>query len=181
MRLAGRGAICMAFRFSPRMPTCVCSRSGPFPLDFPPILNQTHLHAQCLSARPPRRCFDQPCLATVDRVPPEPLGVIMPEATFWFASPFREWIGQRTLTIRWDGRITLREVFERLAAEHVRLRTNLKGTGLQQESFNNLAAIMLDGDFLALDAVIPDGARVDVFTPLAGGGDAASLPRLAEP
>jgi molybdopterin converting factor small subunit len=102
----------------------------------------------------------------------------MPEATFWFSSPFREWIGQRTLTVRWEGRITLREVLERLAADHVRLRANLTGGGLQQESFNNLAAVMVDGDFLALDAVIPNGAQVNVFTPLAGGGDLATPPRF---
>jgi len=34
----------------------------------------------------------------------------MPQATFWFASPFKEWIGQRSLTLTWQGRITLREV-----------------------------------------------------------------------
>lgn len=97
----------------------------------------------------------------------------MAEAAFWFSSPFREWIGQRTLVIRWQGQITLREVLERLAAEHAKLGANLKASGLQQEAFNNLAAVMLDGDFLALDAVIPDGAKVDVFTPLAGGGGRA--------
>lgn len=99
--------------------------------------------------------------------------VAMAEATFWFSSPFREWIGQRTLTIRWEGRITLREVLDRLAADHAGFRAHLKGGGLQQESFNNQAAVVLDGDFLPLDAVIPDGAKVDVFTPLAGGSDLA--------
>lgn len=93
----------------------------------------------------------------------------MPEATFWFSSPFREWIGQRTVTVRWEGRITLREVFERLAAEHPRLRANAVGAGLCQESFNDLAAVIMDGNFLALDSTVPDGAAVDVFTPLAGG------------
>ena len=93
----------------------------------------------------------------------------MSGATFWFSSPFREWIGQRTVTVRWEGRITLREVFERLAAEHSTFRTHVTVGGLRQDTFDNLAAVILDGDFLALDSVIPDGAKVDVLTPLAGG------------
>ncbi len=101
----------------------------------------------------------------------------MPEATFWFSSPFREWIGQRTVTVHWEGRMTLREVLERLAAEHPKFQVNAVGAGLRQESFSNLAAVLLEGDFLALDSAIPDGAKVDVFTPLAGGGCAGlSLP-----
>ena len=95
----------------------------------------------------------------------------MPEATFWFSSPFREWIGQRTVTVRWEDRITLREVLERLGAEHAAFRANVTG-GLTQDSFNHLAAVIMDGDFLALHSGIPDGAEVHVFTPLAGGADA---------
>jgi len=93
------------------------------------------------------------------------------EATFWFSNPFREWIGQRTVTVRWEGRITLREVLDRLAADNSRFRANVIGGGLRQETFDNLAAVILDGDFLALDSVIPDAAKVDVLTPLAGGAD----------
>ena len=93
----------------------------------------------------------------------------MPAATFWFSSPFREWLGQRTVTVRWEGRITLREVIERLAAGHPLFRDNVTDRGLHQDSFNNQAAILLDGDFLSLDSTIPDGAKIDVFTPLAGG------------
>ena len=95
----------------------------------------------------------------------------MPEATFWFSSPFREWLGQRTVTVRWEGQITLREVVERLAAGHPLFRDNVTDRGLHQDSFNNQAAILLDGDFLSLDSTIPDGAKVDVFTPLAGGAN----------
>jgi len=95
----------------------------------------------------------------------------MPEATFWFSSPFREWIGQRTVTVRWEDRITLREVLERLGAEHAAFRANVTG-GLTQDSFNHLAAVIVEGDFLALHSTIPDGAEVHVFTPLAGGADA---------
>ena len=40
---------------------------------------------------------------------------------------------------------------------------------LKQDNFNNVAAVLMDGNFLALDSVIPDQATVDVFTPLAGG------------
>ncbi len=89
----------------------------------------------------------------------------MPEATFWFSSPFREWIGQRTLTIRWEGRTTLLEVLERLGAAHPAFRTNVMRGGPTQEGFNQLAAVIVDGDFLALSATIPDGAKVHVFTP----------------
>ena len=93
----------------------------------------------------------------------------MVEATFWFSSPFREWICQRTVAVRWEGCITLREVFERLAADNSGFRTNVTGGGLRQETFDNLAAVILEGDFLALASTIPDGAKVDVLTPLAGG------------
>ena len=93
----------------------------------------------------------------------------MPEATFWFSSPFRGWIGQRTVSVRWDGRITLREVLHRLAADHPSFRHRVFGSGLDQDRFNNLAAVLMDGNFLALDSEIPDRATVDVFTPLAGG------------
>jgi ThiS family len=94
----------------------------------------------------------------------------VPEATFWFSNPFRDWIGQRTVTVRWDGRLTLREVLHRLAAEHPGFRRHVCGNDLNQETFNNLAAVLMDGNFLALDSVIPDQATVDVLTPLAGGG-----------
>ncbi|HSQ15832.1 MAG TPA: hypothetical protein VLQ94_05955 [Candidatus Binatia bacterium] len=40
---------------------------------------------------------------------------------------------------------------------------------MNQDTFNNLAAVLMDGNFLALDSVIPDQAAVDVLTPLAGG------------
>lgn len=93
----------------------------------------------------------------------------MPEATFWFSSPFREWIGQRSLTLTWAGRITLREVWERLAADHPRLRANLPREGIQEEAMSHLTAVIVEGDILTLDAEIKDGAKVDVLTPLSGG------------
>ncbi len=93
----------------------------------------------------------------------------MPEATFWFSSPFREWIGQRSLTLTWPGRITLREVWERLAADHPRLRANLPREGIQEEAMSHLTAVIVEGDILTLDAEIKDGAKVDVLTPLSGG------------
>jgi len=93
----------------------------------------------------------------------------VPEATFWFSNPFRDWIGQRTVTVRWDGFLTLREVLHRLAAEHPSFRLHVFGNDLHQETFNNLAAVLMGGNFLALDSVIPDQATVDVLTPLAGG------------
>jgi molybdopterin converting factor small subunit len=93
----------------------------------------------------------------------------VPQATFWFSSPFREWIGQRSLTLTWAGRITLREVWERLAADHPRLRANLPREGIQEEAMSHLTAVIVDGDILTLDAEIRDGAKVDVLTPLSGG------------
>ena len=106
----------------------------------------------------------------------------MPEATFWFSSPFRDWIGQRTVTVHWEGRLTLREVLHRLAAEHPGFRLQVFRCGLTQDAFNNLAAVLMNGDFLALDSEIPDKATVDVFTPLAGGaGRQATVPRHHPP
>ncbi len=93
----------------------------------------------------------------------------MPLATFWFASPFKEWIGQRSLTIAWEGRITLGEVLERLAAEYPALRANLLRRGLQEEAMSDLVAVIADGDILPLEAEIKDGAKVVVLTPLSGG------------
>jgi sulfur carrier protein ThiS len=93
----------------------------------------------------------------------------MPEATFWFSSPFRDWIGQRTVTVHWEGDLTLRDVLHRLAAEHPGFRPRVFRNGLNQDAFNDRAAVLMNGDFLALDSVIPDKATVDVFTPLAGG------------
>jgi len=93
----------------------------------------------------------------------------MPQATFWFSSPFREWIGRRSLTLTWAGRITLREVWERLAADHPRLRANLPREGIQEEAMSHLTAVIVEGDILTLDAEIKDGAKVDVLTPLSGG------------
>jgi molybdopterin converting factor small subunit len=93
----------------------------------------------------------------------------MARATFWFASPFKEWIGHRTLTISWEGQATLRQIFLRLEADYPGLRPHLSSQGLQDESMNQMLAVILDGDFLSLDSVIPDGAKVDVLTPLAGG------------
>jgi molybdopterin converting factor small subunit len=93
----------------------------------------------------------------------------VPEATFWFASPFREWIGQRTVTVRWEGCLTLGEALQRLAAQHPRFRRQVFGSGLNQRTFNDVAAVLMDGNFLSLESVIPDRAAVDVFTPLSGG------------
>jgi hypothetical protein len=95
--------------------------------------------------------------------------VPVPEATFWFASPFREWIGQRTVTVRWERHLTLGEALQRLAAEHPSFRQHVFGRGLDQQTFNDLAAVLMDGNFLSLESVIPDRATVDVFTPLSGG------------
>ena len=92
----------------------------------------------------------------------------MPQATLWFSRPFRDWIGQAEITLQWDDHLTLRDALERLAAEYPRLRTHI-APHLDQDTFNNLAAVILNGDFLALDAEIPDSATVNVFTPLAGG------------
>jgi molybdopterin converting factor small subunit len=91
------------------------------------------------------------------------------QATLWFSSPFEEWIGQRSLVLTWDGRITLREIWERLAADYPKLRANLPREGLHEEAMSHLAAVIVDGDILTLDAEIRDGAKVDVLTPLSGG------------
>jgi molybdopterin converting factor small subunit len=96
----------------------------------------------------------------------------MAQATFWFASPFKDWIGRRTLTLAWEGQATLRQIFLRLAADYPRLRENLPREGLQDESLDHMLAVILDGNFLSLDSIIPDGAKVDVLTPLAGGAGA---------
>jgi sulfur carrier protein ThiS len=34
---------------------------------------------------------------------------------------------------------------------------------------SHIVAVIMEGDILALDAVIKDGAKVDVLTPLSGG------------
>jgi molybdopterin converting factor small subunit len=94
---------------------------------------------------------------------------VVPEATFWFSSPFREWIGQQSLTVSWEGRITLREIWERLAAAYPKVRANLPREGIQEEAMSHLTAVIVDGDILTLDAEIKDGAKVDVLTPLSGG------------
>jgi len=94
---------------------------------------------------------------------------IMPQATFWFASPFKEWVGQRTLTLSWVGTLTLRNLWERLASEYPKLRANLPREGLQEEAMSHMVAVIVDGDILTLDAAIKDGAKVDILTPLSGG------------
>lgn len=99
----------------------------------------------------------------------------MPQATFWFASPFKEWIGQRTLTLSWEGKLTVRGLWERLATDFPKLRTNLPREGIQEEAMSQMVAVILDGDILTLDSVIRDGAKVDVLTPLSGGADPGFL------
>jgi hypothetical protein len=93
----------------------------------------------------------------------------MATATFWFASPFRDWIGRRTVTVDWDGRLTLRDVVLRLAAAHPEVRRHIPPERLTDDAWNHLAAVLLRGDFLSLDSEIPDGAQVDVLLPLTGG------------
>lgn len=93
----------------------------------------------------------------------------MAQATLWFAGPFRDWIGQRTLTLTWEGTLTVRDLWKRLAADSPALRANLPPEGLQEDAMSQIVAVIMDGDILALDAVIRDGARVDVLTPLSGG------------
>jgi molybdopterin converting factor small subunit len=93
----------------------------------------------------------------------------MPQATFWFAHPFRDWVGRRTVPVSWEGPVTLRQLLERLAAEYPAFRANVTAGDLRQETFNHMAAVIVDGNFLSLDSPIPDGATIDVLTPLAGG------------
>jgi molybdopterin converting factor small subunit len=73
--------------------------------------------------------------------------------------------------------MVLREVIERLAADHPGFRENIIAGGLHQEAFDHIAAVIVNGDFLALDSAIPDGSTVDVFTPLAGGATRVGLMR----
>ncbi len=93
----------------------------------------------------------------------------MPQATFWFASPFREWIGQRSLILTWEGTLTLHDLWRRLAADYPRLRANLPREGLEEEAMGDMVAVIVDGDILTLDSVIRDGAKVDILAPLSGG------------
>jgi len=93
----------------------------------------------------------------------------MAHATLWFAGPFRDWIGQRTLTLTWEGTLTVRDLWKRLAADYPALRAKLPPEGLQEDAMSQIVAVIMDGDILALDAVIKDAARVDVLTPLSGG------------
>ena len=93
----------------------------------------------------------------------------MAQATFWFASPFKEWIGRRSLTLSWEGQATLCQIFLRLQDDYPGLRTHLPREGLQDEPLSQMLVVIHDGNFLSLDSVIPDGAKVDVLTPLAGG------------
>ena len=101
----------------------------------------------------------------------------MPHATFWFARPFRDWIGERSLTLHWEGRLTVRDVFERLAAGHPAFRAHLPLPGLAQEAINGLAVVIMDGTILSLDSEIRDGATVDVLLPLTGGAAASGSDR----
>ena len=93
----------------------------------------------------------------------------MAQATLWFTSPFKEWVGQRTLSLSWEGSLTVRGLWQRLAVDYPRLSSNLPREGFKEETMGQLAAIIVDGDILTLDAVIRDGARVDILTPLSGG------------
>jgi molybdopterin converting factor small subunit len=93
----------------------------------------------------------------------------MAQATFWFASPFSDWIGRRSLTLSWEGQATLRQIFLRLQTDYPRLRTHLSPEELHDETLSQVLVVILDGNFLSLDSVIPDGAKMDVLTPLAGG------------
>jgi molybdopterin converting factor small subunit len=99
----------------------------------------------------------------------------MPQATLWFASPFKDWIGQRTLTLAWEGTLTVRELWQRLAADFPALRAHLP-KALEEEAMGNLVAVIMDGDILGLEATLRDGARLDILLPLSGG---ASLRMLA--
>ncbi len=99
----------------------------------------------------------------------------MPHATFWFANPFRDWIGQRTLALSWEGKLTVRGLWERLAADFPKLGMNLPQEGLQEEVMSQMVAVIVDGDILTLDSVIRDGAKVDILTPLSGGVDPGQL------
>ncbi len=93
----------------------------------------------------------------------------MSHATFWFSRPFRDWIGRRSLTLRWEGRLTVRDAFQRLADDHPAFRANLPS--IEQETINVLAAVIMDGNVLSLESEIRDGATVDVLLPLTGGGN----------
>ena len=98
----------------------------------------------------------------------------MAQATLWFAGPFRDWIGERTLTLTWEGTLTVRDLWKRLAADYPALRANLPPGRLQEDAMSQIVAVIMDGDILTLDAAIRDGAKVDVLTPLSGGAPSCS-------
>jgi len=99
----------------------------------------------------------------------EESGAAMPHATFWFSRPFKDWIGQRSLTLHWEGQLTVRDLFQRLADEHPAFRANVALPVLDQEAVNVLAAVIMDGNILSLESKIRDGAAVDILLPLTGG------------
>jgi len=101
--------------------------------------------------------------------------VAMPHATFWFSRPFKDWIGQRSLTLHWEGQLTVRDVFQRLADEHPAFRANLPLPSLEQGAVDLLAAVIMDGNLLSLESEVRDGATVDVLLPLSGGS-ASGIP-----
>ena len=93
----------------------------------------------------------------------------MSQATFWLASPFKDWVGQRVLTLSWEGSFTVRSFWERLGVEHPTLSRNLPREGLTDEAMSQMVAVIMDGEILSLDSPIRNGAKVDVLTPLSGG------------
>ena len=93
----------------------------------------------------------------------------MPQAIFWLASPFKEWIGQRTLTLSWEGPLTVRSFWERLVVEYPTLHRYLPSGELTEEAMSQMVAVIMDGEILSLDSLIRNGAKVDILTPLSGG------------
>jgi molybdopterin converting factor small subunit len=72
-------------------------------------------------------------------------------------------------SLSWEGDLTVRAFWERMASEFPNLRPKLLREGIQEEAMSEMAAVIIDGDILTLDSVIRDGAKVDVLTPLTGG------------
>jgi molybdopterin converting factor small subunit len=93
----------------------------------------------------------------------------MAQATLRFSGPFRDWIGERTLTLTWEGTLTVRDLWKRLAADYPALGPKLPPEGLQEEAMSRIVAVIMDGDILTLETAIRDGAKVDILTPLFGG------------
>ncbi len=82
-------------------------------------------------------------------------------------SPYSAWLdGRREITLPVEGPVTVRQLLDMLGERYPRFAAL---SGRDDASLRSRVVLFHDGRLLALDDVVPAGAKVELLPPMSGG------------